>query len=133
MSFQVAHRRYRFALSDWLDEHQTKEGKHGELCDHEMQKINRNGKPFSGTVAIASQSEHNAKRVSELQNVMVEQQKLLERFVEPFRGLTNEQAQEVLGLAKQLQEQNRKREIEKRMKREMQVKQRMHNRGGFER
>jgi len=90
-------------------------------------------KAFSGTVAIASQSEHNAKRVSELQNVMVEQQKLLERFVEPFRGLTNEQAQEVLGLAKQLQEQNRKREIEKRMKREMQVKQRMHNRGGFER
>jgi len=90
-------------------------------------------KAFSGTVAIASQSEYNAKRVSELQNVMVEQQKLLERFVEPFRGLTNEQAQEVLGFAKQIQEQNRKREIEQRMKREMQAKERMRNRGGLER
>ena len=90
-------------------------------------------KAFSGTVAIASQSEHNAKRVSELQNVMVEQQKLLERFVEPFRGLTSEQAQEVLGFAKQLQEQNRKREIEQRMKREMQTKERLRERGGFNR
>ena len=90
-------------------------------------------KVFSGTVTIASQSAHNAKRVSELQNVMVEQQKLLERFVEPFRGLTNEQAKEVLGLAKQLQEQNRKREIEQRMKREVQAKERMRNRGGLER
>lgn len=90
-------------------------------------------KAFSGTVVIASQSEHNAKRVSELQNAMVEQQKLLERFVEPFRGLTSEQAQEVLGLAKQLQEQNRKREIEQRMKREMQTKERLRQNGGFQR
>jgi len=90
-------------------------------------------KVFSGTVAIASQSEHNAKRVSELQNVMVEQQKLLDRFVEPFRGLTNEQAQEVFNLAKQLQEQNRKREIEQRMRRETQTREKLRDRGGFDR
>lgn len=91
-------------------------------------------KLFSGTVAMASQSEHNAKRVSELQNVMVEQQKLLERFVEPFRGLTSEQAQEVLRLAKQFQEQNHKNEIEQRMNRERQTRARLiRDRGDFER
>jgi len=90
-------------------------------------------KAFSGTVAMASQSEHNAKRVSELQSAMVQQQKRLEKFVEPFRGLSSEQAQEVLALAKQFQEQNRKREIEQRMKREMQTKERLRERGGFTR
>jgi len=90
-------------------------------------------KAFSGTVVIASQSEHNAKRVSELQNAMVEQQKQLERFVEPFRGLSSEQAQEVIALARQFQEQNRKREIEQRMKREAQTKERLRERGGFNR
>lgn len=90
-------------------------------------------KAFSGTVAIASQSEHNAKRVSELQSAMVQQQKRVEKFVEPFRGLSSEQAQEVLALARQFQEQNRKREIEQRMKREMQTKERLRDRGGFTR
>jgi len=79
-------------------------------------------KVFSGTVAIASQSEHNAKRVSELQNVMVEQQKQLERFVEPFRGLSKEQAQEVLALARQFQEQNRRREEDRQINRSMRAK-----------
>jgi len=90
-------------------------------------------KAFSGTVAMASQSEHNAKRVSELQSAMVQQQKRLEKFVEPFRGLSSEQAQEVLALARQFQEQNRKREIEQRMKREMETKERLRDRGGFTR
>ncbi len=90
-------------------------------------------KVFSGTVAMASQSEHNAKRVFELQNVMAEQQKLLEKFVEPFRGLTSEQAQEVLGLAKQLQEQNRRSEIAQRMTRDKQTRERLRDHGGFER
>jgi len=90
-------------------------------------------KAFSGTVTIASQSEHNAKRVSELQNAMIKQQKQLERFVEPFRGLDNIQVQEVLALAKQFQEQNRQREIEQCMKREKQTRERLRDQGGFER
>ncbi|WP_252492637.1 MobV family relaxase [Escherichia coli] len=88
---------------------------------------------FAGTVAMASQSAQNAKRARELQKTMDSQQKRLQSVTEPFRGLSSEQAQEVLALAKQFQEQNRKREIEQRMKREMQTKERLRERGGFNR
>jgi len=47
--------------------------------------------------------------------------------------VSSEQAQEVLALARQFQEQNRKREIEQRMKREMETKERLRDRGGFTR
>ncbi|MGL4721666.1 MAG: MobV family relaxase [Kluyvera intermedia] len=88
---------------------------------------------LAGTIAMASQSAQNAKRARELQKTMDLQQKRIQSVTEPFRGLSSEQAQEVLALAKQFQEQNRKREIEQRMKREMQTKERLRERGGFNR
>jgi len=115
-------------LKKWFLSREVESGAH--IARRLSSDIN---KCLSGTIAAASQSAHNAKRVSELQSVMVKQQKQLEMFVEPFRGLDKDQVNEVLALAKQFQEQNRRHDIERHMNREMQVKARQRNRGGFDR
>jgi len=84
-------------------------------------------KVFSGTVAAASQSEHNAKRVSELQNVMVEQQKRLEKVTEPFKGLSQNQMQEIFMIAQNFQKQNHEKEKQRRIERELYLRQRSGN------
>jgi len=81
-------------------------------------------KVFSGTVAMASQSEHNAKRVSELQNAMVEQQKRLEKVTEPFKGLSQSQMQEIFIIAQNFQKQNHEKETQRRIERELNLRQR---------
>lgn len=90
----------------------TKEVEGPETIARRVTKTVNNG--FSGTISMASQSEQNAKRVRELQKTMDQQQKRLQSITEPFKGLSDEQMNQVVALAKQLQEQNRQREAEKR-------------------
>ena len=84
---------------------------------------------FAGTVAIASQSAQNAKRALELQKTMDIQQKRLQSVIEPFKGLSNEQMQEIVTMAQQFRQQNHEREKQRRLERELQRQQQKQNRG----
>ncbi len=84
---------------------------------------------FAGTVAMASQSAQNAKRALELQNTMDIQQKRLQSVIEPFKGLSNEQMQELVKMAQQFRQQNHEREKQRRLERELQRQQQKQNRG----
>ena len=69
---------------------------------------------FAGTIAMASQSAQNAKRARELQKTMDSQQKRLQSVTEPFKGLSREQMDEILGMASRFREQNREEQLRKR-------------------
>ncbi|EEZ5312099.1 MobV family relaxase [Escherichia coli] len=84
---------------------------------------------FAGTVAMASQSAQNAKRALELQKTMDIQQKRLQSVIEPFKGLSNEQMQELVKMAQQFRQQNHEREKQRRLERELQRQQQKQNRG----
>lgn len=84
---------------------------------------------FAGTVAMASQSVQNAKRALELQKTMDIQQKRLQSVIEPFKGLSNEQMQEIVKMAQQFRQQNHEREKQRRLERELQRQQQKQNRG----
>ncbi|ENU9680697.1 plasmid recombination enzyme, partial [Salmonella enterica] len=92
---------------------------------------------FAGTIARASQSDQNAKRVRELQQTMINQQKRLQSVTEPFKGLSREQMIEILMMAQQFKQQNQERERERekqqRIEREKQRESRSYGRGGMER
>ncbi|EJA5731771.1 plasmid recombination protein [Salmonella enterica] len=92
---------------------------------------------FAGTIARASQSDQNAKRVRELQQTMINQQKRLQSVTEPFKGLSREQMTEILMMAQQFKQQNQERERERekqqRIEREKQRESRSYGRGGMER
>ena len=66
---------------------------------------------FAGTIAMASQSAQNAKRARELQKTMDSQQKRLQSVTEPFKGLSREQMDEILGMASRFREQNREEQL----------------------
>ena len=61
---------------------------------------------LAGTIAMASQSAQNAKRVRELQKTMDSQQKRLQSVTEPFKGLSREQMTEILMMAQRFKQQN---------------------------
>ncbi|EIM3109855.1 recombinase [Escherichia coli] len=65
---------------------------------------------LAGTIAMASQSDQNAKRARELQKTMDAQQKRLQSVTEPFKGLSREQMTEILMMAQQFRQQNSDRE-----------------------
>ncbi|EER3626876.1 plasmid recombination protein, partial [Escherichia coli] len=69
---------------------------------------------FAGTVAVASQSAANAKRARELHQTMEIQQKRVQDITEPFKGLSREQMDEILGMASRFREQNREEQLRKR-------------------
>ncbi|HDZ8100730.1 TPA: plasmid recombination enzyme, partial [Escherichia coli] len=69
---------------------------------------------FAGTIAMASQSAQNAKRARELQKTMDSQQKRLQSVTEPFKGLSREQMDEILGMASRFREQNREKQLRNR-------------------
>ena len=69
---------------------------------------------LQGTIAMASQSAQNAKRARELQKTMDSQQKRLQSVTEPFKGLSREQMDEILGMASRFREQNREEQLRKR-------------------
>ena len=60
---------------------------------------------------MASQSAQNAKRARELQKTMDSQQKRLQSVTEPFKGLSREQMDEILGMASRFREQNREEQL----------------------
>ena len=62
---------------------------------------------------MASQSAQNAKRARELQKTMDSQQKRLQSVTEPFKGLSREQMDEILGMASRFREQNREEQLKK--------------------
>ena len=78
---------------------------------------------------MASQSAQNAKRALELQKTMDIQQKRLQSVIEPFKGLSNEQMQELVKMAQQFRQQNHEREKQRRLERELQRQQQKQNRG----
>ncbi|GAB0842980.1 TPA: plasmid recombination protein [Escherichia coli] len=88
---------------------------------------------FAGTVAVASQSAHNAKRAKELQKTMEAQQKRLQSVTEPFKGLSKEQVTEILMMAQRFKQQNQEREKQQRVEREKQRQMRSRGMGGMER
>ena len=65
---------------------------------------------LAGTIAMASQSAQNAKRVRELQKTMDSQQKRLQSVTEPFKGLSREQMTEILMMAQRFKQQNQEKE-----------------------
>jgi len=78
---------------------------------------------FAGTIAMASQSDQNAKRARELQKTMVAQQKRLQSVTEPFKGLSREQMTEILMMAQQFRQQNSDREKQRRLEQEQERRQ----------
>ncbi|EPW7765579.1 MobV family relaxase [Escherichia coli] len=72
---------------------------------------------LAGTIAMASQSDQNAKRARELQKTMDAQQKRLQSVTEPFKGLSREQMTEILMMAQQFRQQNSDREKQRRLER----------------
>lgn len=78
---------------------------------------------FAGTIAMASQSDQNAKRARELQKTMVAQQKRLQSVTEPFKGLSREQMTEILMMAQQFRQQNSDREKQRRLEQEQKRRQ----------
>ncbi|EPE3234970.1 MobV family relaxase, partial [Cronobacter sakazakii] len=72
---------------------------------------------LAGTIAMASQSDQNAKRARELQKTMDAQQKRLQSVTEPFKGLSREQMTEILMMAQQFRQQNSDREKQRQLER----------------
>lgn len=72
---------------------------------------------LAGTIAMASQSDQNAKRARELQKTMDAQQKRLQSVTEPFKGLSREQMTEILMMAQQFRQQNSDRERQRQLER----------------
>ena len=88
---------------------------------------------LAGTIAMASQSAQNAKRVRELQKTMDSQQKRLQSVTEPFKGLSREQMTEILMMAQRFKQQNQEKEKQQRIEREKQRQTRSRGMGGMER
>ena len=88
---------------------------------------------LAGTIAMASQSAQNAKRVRELQKTMDSQQKRLQSVTEPFKGLSREQITEILMMAQRFKQQNQEKEKQQRIEREKQRQTRSRGMGGMER
>ena len=88
---------------------------------------------LAGTIAMASQSAQNAKRVRELQKTMDSQQKRLQSVTEPFKGLSREQMTEILMMAQRFKQQNQEKEKQQRVEREKQRQMRSRGMGGMER
>ena len=88
---------------------------------------------LAGTIAMASQSAQNAKRVRELQKTMDSQQKRLQSVTEPFKGLSREQMTEILMMAQRFKQQNQEKEKQQRIEREKQRQTRSRGMGGMSR
>ena len=88
---------------------------------------------LAGTIAMASQSAQNAKRVRELQKTMDSQQKRLQSVTEPFKGLSREQITEILMMAQRFKQQNQEKEKQQRIEREKQRQTRSRGMGGMSR
>ena len=88
---------------------------------------------FAGTIAMASQSAHNAKRARDLQKTMDSQQKRLQSVTEPFKGLSREQMTHILTMAQTFQQQNHDREKQRQLEREQERQQRQKTDRGISR
>lgn len=81
-----------------------------DVAERVTKRIN---KSIEGTVAKARQSAQNERKAKQMAETMSQQQERLKTLTDAFKGLSKEQTEHVLGVAKQLQEQNQRRAEQK--------------------
>lgn len=93
-----------------------------DVAERITKRIN---KSIEGTVAKARQSAQNERRAKQMADTMSQQQERIQSLTEAFRGLSKEQTATILGLAKQMQQENEQEKIRAKEKRLNEIKQQL--------